>query len=324
MLRRIISLCAVILVGALSPAPAFWHGASSLTFNTVVLNCQAWATSGTCGVVTSITGTGPWAVVGTTGGSTPAVSGTQVNLVNAGCNHCALTLMYQGAQVNVQQFQVTYTFIPNGFNFSFVLNNTNNQPSFNGDTFSSGAGCEGGFFQGFALSSPNAPNNLFALMLDQYGSETPTFFGDFQYSNVQIYQGSFASNAPLPPGQSPCNPDLSGPFPPENFTYASVTKLSTYPVPLNSPATTINTTTGDVYSATITYDGNNVIFTLYDVTAGGTCTPVTSATCYTNTWSGINIPAMVGANTAWVGVMGSTNGSVPNPLMVNTIEYLTP
>jgi Bacterial Ig domain len=312
-------VCLLLAVSAFSQAPIF---------NTVVFNCSSgFATSGSCGVQTSQGGSGPFAVVGTTNGSTPGVSGSQVNLINAGCTHCALTLMYQGAQVNVQQFQATYTFIPNGWNISFVVNNTNNQPLFNGDAFSAGAGCEGGFFQGFAASSPNAPNNLFALMLDQYGSETATYFGDFQYSNVQIYQGSYAENAPNPPGQSPCNPDLSNLNPPvpENFTYASVTKFSTSPVPLNSPATTINTTTGHTYSATITYDGNNVILTLYDVTAGGTCTPVTSGTCFTHTWSGVNIPSMVGnSNTAWVGLIGSTNGSVPNPLLVKTFTYYIP
>jgi hypothetical protein len=331
LLKILLGWCVYLFLGvsAFSQAPIF---------NTKVFDCSSgFASSGSCGLQNN-GGSGPFNAVGTTNGSTPALSGSQVNLVNANCTHCALSLMWQTQVVNVQQFKVTYTFIPNGWNISFVLNNTNNS-FFNGENFSSGAGCEGGFFQGFGGGPPVTqppPNNVFALMLDQYGSLTPTFFGDFAYSSVQIYQGLSVANPPLPaaspvvnppnpPGQSPCNPDLSGGFPEENFTYASVTKISTSPVPLNSPATTINTTTGDTYSATITYDGNNVVLALYDITAGGTCTPVTSGTCFTHTWSGVNIPSMVGgSNTAWVGLVGSTNGSVPNPLLVKTFTYYIP
>jgi hypothetical protein len=317
---------------------AIFQTSSTLAFNTVVFDCSAgFSSSGSCGLQNN-GGSGPFNVVGTTGGSTPALSGSQINLVNANCTHCALSLMWQTQVVNIQQFKATFTFIPSGWNISFVLNNTDNQGIFNGMNFSAGAGCEGGFFQGFGGGPPPVtppPDYVFALNLDQYSPLTPTFVGDFDYSSVQIYQGittanpslpaaSPVTNPPNPPGQSPCNPDLSSGSPNENFVYESVTKFSTSPVPLNSPATTINTTTGDTYSATIIYDGSNVIFTLYDITAGGTCTPVTSGTCYTYTWGGVNIPSMVGANTAWIGLFGSTNLSVSNALFVTGFKYLTP
>jgi hypothetical protein len=156
--------------------------------------------------------------------------------------------------------------------------------------------------------------------LDSYSYLYATDSG-FTYSSVQYYvPQNYASNAPNPHGQSPCNPSLGG----STYTYASVTKISTSPIPLNSPSNTENTSTGDTYSATVTYDGNNLIINLYDITAGGTCTPVTSGTCFANTWSGVNIPSAVGSNTAWVGLGSGTSGAAPAALLVNTFSYKTP
>ena len=148
--------------------------------------------------------------------------------------------------------------------------------------FSSGAGCEAGFYQAFDQAPPN---NMFALEFDSWA-----YLGSvqsFSYSSVQIYQS----------GQSPCNPNDSGPG------YVLIDKISTSPVPLNSPASSQGTSTGDTYSATVTYDGNNLTLNMYDVTAGGSC-PGTR--CFTYTWSNVNIPSLVGANTAWVGFTAGT------------------
>ncbi len=125
------------------------------------------------------------------------------------------------------------------------------------------------------------------------------------YSNVQIYQQV----------QSPCIPDDSQPW----FYYTN--KVSTSPVPLNSPATTYQTTTGHTYSASIYYTGSNLTLNVYDVTAGGTCSPVTSGTCFTYTWYNFSIPSWVDGTTAYVGFGGSTNGSSPGPLLVDTFTY---
>ncbi len=220
-------------------------------------------------------------MVGTTNGSTPALSGTQVNLVPKGANHNALNLNYT-SPVNVQAFSTTFTFVPNGWNVAFVLqNNTNTNASLGTRSgFTAGAGCEGSFFQAFPSPPPNPyPNNLFALDLDSSNGSTAGS-GTFTHSSAQIYQ----------PVETPCNPN-DGQTP-----YASPqNKISTSPVSLNSPASTANTTTGDTYSATVVYTGTAVTLSLYDVTAGGSCPGVN---CFTNTWTGVSIPSLVGATTA--------------------------
>lgn len=303
---------AVAQVGNLFSGAA--GSAGAFTCSTSVFSCPSgFASTGSCGV-SFIGGSGQnFAVVGTNNGSTPALSGSQVNLIPTGSTHVGLNLNYQ-TLVNAQKFCTTYTYIPNGWNMSLVIQNSNNNPA-NGKDFSAGAGCEGGFFQGFSQAAP--PNNLFSLMLDQENSSDAggtTFHG----SSVQYYTtGVFASNAPNPPGQSPCNPDLGG----TNFTYAGVSKVLTSPVQLNSPATTVETTTGDTYQVTVTYDGNNLVITMFDVTTGGSCPGVT---CFTNTWSGINIPSIVGANTAWVGFAAGTNTASTADLLIKTWSYSTP
>jgi hypothetical protein len=237
----------------------------------------------------------PFAIVGGQNGSTPGLSGSQVDLVPAGAVHTGLALNYQ-TPVNVQSFSSTFTFIPNGWNVAFVINNSTRDGG--GKSFAAGAGCEGGFFQGFDTAPPN---NVFALELD---SQSPlTENGSFTYSSVQIYQS----------GESPCLPNLGG----TDFTYVPIDKVSTSPVNLTTGSAL--TTTGDVYSATVTYDGSNLTISLYDVTAGGSCP---GATCFTKSWSGINIPSIIGSsNTAWVGLTAGTNQSVPNALYVDSFSY---
>jgi hypothetical protein len=239
----------------------------------------------------------PFAIVGGQNGSTPGLSGSQVDLVPAGAVHTGLALNYQ-TPVNVQSFSSTFTFIPNGWNVAFVINNSTRDGG--GKSFAAGAGCEGGFVQGFDTAPPN---NVFALELD---SQSPlTENGSFTYSSVQIYQS----------GESPCLPNLGG----TDFTYVPIDKVSTSPVNLTTGSAL--TTTGDVYSATVTYDGSNLTISLYDVTAGGSCP---GATCFTKSWSGINIPSIVGSsNTAWVGLTAGTNQSVPNALYVDSFSYAT-
>ena len=208
-------------------------------------------------------------------------------------------MQYQ-TQVNVQAFTTSFTFIPNGQNVSFVLNNSNNNGGDNTYSFASGAGCEAGFFQAF--QSPAPPNNVFALEFDSYSLLYATA-PSFTYSSVQWYQS----------GTSPCDPDDGG------DTFPTLTKISTSPVPLNSPTNSQGTTTGHTYSATITYDGSNLTLNLYDMTAGGSCP---GASCFTHTWTGVNIPSAVDGNTAWVGFTAAV-GTVPNtkPLYVNSFSY---
>ena len=95
-------------------------------------------------------------------------------------------------------------------------------------------------------------------------------------------------------------------------------KISTSPVPLNSPASSQSTTTGDTYSATVTYDGYTFTVSLYDVTAGGSCP---GASCFTHSWSGVYIPEIVGATTAVVGLTNGVSVTSTNPLYVKSFSY---
>jgi Chitobiase/beta-hexosaminidase C-terminal domain/Legume lectin domain len=260
------------------------------------IDCPSgFSSSGSCGV--SLVGAGgqPFELVGTTNGTTPGFNGSQINLIPSGATHVALSLNYQ-TKVNVQAFTSTFRFVPNGQNVAFVLQNSNNNPSFNGSAFSAGAGCEAGFYQAFNQSPPN---NVFALELDSW-----SYLGSvqtFSYSSAQIYQSS----------QSPCNPNDSGPG------YVLIDKLSTSPVPLNSPANAQGTSTGDIYSATVTYDGSNLTLNLYDVTAGGACP---GSKCFTNTWTNVNIPSWVGGDTAWVGFTAATGETSNYPLYIDSFS----
>jgi hypothetical protein len=167
--------------------------------------------------------------------------------------------------VNEQAFSSTFTFIPNGWNLAFVLqNNTNAAASAGGTALQAGAGCEAGFFQGFTTNDKST-NFITALELDSQSGLTSG--ASYSYSSAQLYQSA----------ESPCNPNDG------QYGYFLTNKISTSPVPLNSPASAIGTTTGDTYSATITYDGSNLTLNLYDVTAGGSCP---GSSCFTNTWTG--------------------------------------
>jgi hypothetical protein len=227
--------------------------------------------------------------------SSSNLAGSQVDLIPSGTTHGASSLIYQTV-VNEQAFSTAFTFVPNGQNVAFVLQNTNDTPGYEGANFIAGAGCEAGFYQ--ASGSYPPPNNIFALELDSYSPLTAN--GSFTYSSAQIYQGN-----------SPCT--ISGA---PGWTYTP--KYSTSPVPLNYPATSQETSTGDTYSATITYDGSNVVLNLYDKTAGGSCP---GSSCFTYTWNNINIPSLVGGNTAYVGLTGATGLTSTYPLYVDSFSY---
>jgi hypothetical protein len=224
--------------------------------------------------------------------------------------------MYQAAPVNVQAFTANFVFIPDGKNVAFALSDTSNQPNgfpYDAINFQQGAGCEAAFYQAFPGSS-NEANNVFALEIDQGSALTNVSPYTFTYSSVQIYKGN--NTGGQYGAQSPCIPpynEESGQNDP------TPSKISTYPVPLNSPANAQNTTTGDTYSATITYDGSNVTLNLYDITAGGSCP---GASCFSNTWTGVNISSYLGNNnTAYVGITAGSNNDNVAPLYINSFTY---
>jgi len=237
------------------------------------------------------------------GGATNLFNGVQAQLQPPNESHTVSQMNWQQA-VNVQAFTTTFTFVFNGQFLAFVLNNnTNSESGGTGPNFSAGAGCEGGFYQAFDSGDPPWPNNVFAMNFD--GTQSTTDGGSFTYSSVQIFTT----------GQDPCNGNDGDP----NWVF--IPRISTYPIPLNSPATTPISASNDVFNATITYDGSDVVLNLYDVTAGGSCP---GSSCFTHTWTGVNIPSIVGANTAYVGFTDSTE-SAPNdpktPLYINSFSY---
>jgi Chitobiase/beta-hexosaminidase C-terminal domain len=261
---------------------------------TNVFNCASgFSSSGGCGVSFIGSGGKNFAVVGSNSGTTPQLSGTHVLLLQSGVQHTALSMNYVAGQVNDQAFITTVEFVPNGWTFSLMVQNSNNNPTFNGENFSAGAGCEADEYQGFSQAEP--PNNVWAIVFSSTDGLTAGS-NTFTYSSVQMYQ----------PGQSPCNGNDGA------ATYYGTNKISTSPVPLNYPASTADTYTGDTYSATVVYTGTTVTLYLYDVTAGGSCSPITSGTCFSQTWTGVQIPAIVDGTTAWVGLGGAVPSSTPS------------
>ena len=186
------------------------------SYGQTIFNCSSnfvAASSGTCSVYGIGSGSPDfWQR------TVPGVSGGQVELAAAGATHEAYSLIYK-AQVNVQAFTASYTFIPGGTAIGFVLTGTDNQPGYEGIDFVAGAGCEVGFFQAKDTGvGGESPNKVFAISMDSLNALTPTT--SFTYSNTQVYQAT----------QNPCKPNDTDP------TYWNADAISTSPVPLNSPA----------------------------------------------------------------------------------------
>jgi hypothetical protein len=244
-----------------------------------------------------------------------AISGGISTVIPTGCTHCGQSFNYQ-TPVNVQAFTVAWTFIPNEYNGVLVFqNNQNNLASgaiCSGTTcaFSAGAGYEAGFFQGFATNNKST-DHIFGLeYYDTHSFATCTNItcsgATYTGSSAQVYQAQ----------QPPYNPNFG-----TETWYWTTDKILTSPVQFNSPATTQQTTTGHTYSATATYDGTTLTYNVFDVTAGGTCTPTTSGTCFSQSWANVNIPSIVGSNTAYVGLSGGSNGASANPYEILTWSY---
>jgi len=264
---------------------------------------SGFSTSGACGAANAWpTPTVPFVIAGNGGAN---VSGSTLILQPAGVGHNPNNVNYQ-TPVSTTGFTTTFTFTPNAWNLAFYLQNvTRNggygpQPPFTiSQSFTSGAGCEGGFYQSFGSAAP--PNNIFVINFDSANDLVTTSPTPF-YSHVQLY-GQL---------QSPCIPSTGGGW------WIPTNKVSTSPVPMNSPATTAVTTTGDTYNATIMYTGSTVTLQFYDVTAGGSCP---GARCFTYSWPNVSIPAMVDGTTALLGFSGSTNANSTSPLNLYSLTY---
>ncbi len=234
------------------------------------------------------------------------LSGSSAILAPSHAGHLSNSLIKQVA-VNNQAFTTSFRFVPNGLNVAFILENDLNpgagQYPF---IFAAGAGGEGGLSQ-FAGGSNIPPSHVFALMLDQYSPLVNDGSGQFTYSSAQIYQTLQVTGGVQ---------SLAGYLP-----EYPINKISTSPVALNAPANAQATTTGHTYSATINYDGYTLTLNLFDVTAGGSCP---GANCFTHTWTGVYIPEITGATTAYAGLVAGTSGAgggAPNPLLIDSFTY---
>ena len=233
------------------------------------------------------------------------LSGSVINMIPANSGHNGYSVNYF-TTVNIQAFTTTFTFIPNGQNLALVVQNGTNQPGYDGNIFDSGAGCEGGFFQG-SIQPPVllSPNNTFAL--EVYDSQEWLTYANsvtgFTYSSTQLYQSNIV----------PCLPNQNQAVP-----YFSTNKISTTPVSFNSPANTGQTTTGNTYKATITYTGTHLNYSVYNVTAGGSCP---GSSCFSYTWP-VSIPPIAGGTTAYVGLTGGINIANLPALHLNSWSYI--
>jgi len=70
---------------------------------------------------------------------------------------------------------------------------------------------------------------------------------------------------------------------------------------------------------TLNYNGTTLSMSMYDVTAGGSCP---GSRCFTQSWT-VNIPALVGGNTAYLGFTGGINGNPPHVLSIDSVTYNT-
>ena len=220
MKRFSVLFIAVMGLGLLVPASA-----------QTIFNCSGFASSGTCGVNVWYQHNTPFSW---NNGALAAISGSQIVMIPVGSNgggHNSTNVTYQTA-VNVQAFTSTFTFVPNGKNIAFVVqNNTSAAGDYvagPGSNFNAGAGCEAGFFQAFT-GGPPLVNNIFAMELDQFSPllNTAPWPYTFTYSSAMIYQAE----------QSPCIPAYNGTF---GYQFAP-SKVSTSPVNLNVARTgTVN------------------------------------------------------------------------------------
>jgi hypothetical protein len=99
-----------------------------------------------------------------------------------------------------------------------------------------------------------------------------------------------------------------------NYYQASTTLGGIYPqgpTDINMAPAGINIQSGDIFNVTLAYDGSNLNETVIDTDTNAT---------FTHTYTGINLPSVIGANTAFVGFGGGT-GAATMDLDLNAWVY---
>jgi Chitobiase/beta-hexosaminidase C-terminal domain len=274
-----------------------------------VFNCSPFNgdTSGTCSA--QVAGAGSPNFLIRNGGS---FGDGNVTLATAAPGHQTWNMNYY-TPVNVQAFNTSFVFVPNGQNLAMIFNNSTNIPGYTGNVFASGAGCEGGFFQADVAPTANSSQNkVFAAQVAD-SQDWLTYAGNnpwFTVSSVQIFQSQIV----------PCLPNQNQA---SGWTYVSTNRISTAPVFQQSTTGLQFSVTGHTYSATYTYTGSALTLQMFDVTLGGSC-PGTN--CFTYTWQQVYIPAIVGGTTSYIGLGAGTNQTSLPALKIDSWNYtaLTP
>jgi hypothetical protein len=140
----------------------FALGSMARSYGQVVSCPSGFSSTGTCGVGGSqnFNPVGP----------APSLSGSRILLVPSGTRHQGSAVNYT-TKVNVQAFTANFTFVPNGQNIAFVVQNVTAGGNGLGNAFNAGAGCGSGFYQAFNGCYALA-NNVFALKIDSYSPLT--------------------------------------------------------------------------------------------------------------------------------------------------------
>lgn len=271
---------------------------------TSIFNCSGFNanTSGACSVHNASGAVSQQFWVRNSPASTGSLPAIQLLPPNAG--HNGFVANYVNP-VTITAFTTTFTFIPNGQNLAFIVQNTSNQSPDEGNIFVSGAGCEGGFYQGSPNPGMISPNNIFALQVaDAQDGLTYAGGGAFLYpsSSVQMFQSGIVS----------CLPNQI-----ENFTYVSTNRISTSPVQQMAVPGTQFSTTGHVYSVTMTYTGSNITMQMFDSTLGFSCP---GANCFTHTWP-VYIPSIVKGTTAFIGIGEGGSVNLPGGTYIDSWSY---
>jgi hypothetical protein len=299
-MRRVaIFLTAIVILSA--SVPSFAQNVFTCTgFNS--------STSGACSVG-EYPATGSQQIIERTSATSVPVVGTKWEFVPPDIGHASINGQYYAPVTISPGFTTTVAWVPNGQNFAFTVQNTNNVPGYQGIGLTVGAGCEGGFYQGDD-GADNSPNNIWALQLGDvqdalnYTNYNTLANYGFSYSSVQMFQSYI----------DPCLPNQGGLS--TGIEYVATNRISTYPV-AEQATTTQFSTTGHVYVATMTYTGSNVTLQLYDQTLGNSCP---GPKCFTYTWP-VSIPPIVNGTTAFIGLSEGSNETLPGTTSINSWSY---
>ena len=142
---------------------------------------------------------------------------------------------------------------------------------------------------------------MWAIQFDSYSPTNNA--GSGVYSTVQMYQSEEAPYIPATTG---------GIY----QTAWNKVKVSTSPVLFTTSGSGQGTSTGDTYTAKVTYTGTNVFLDLCDATAG-------CSTHFTYNWPLVGLNSIVSGNTAYYGMMNSTGSTPVNNQYVVSAAFST-